>query len=51
MKKNLLLLLMLLVTLLTGLTLAVSIYAFKAQESLTDSMLSSYVSDIAESFA
>jgi signal transduction histidine kinase len=51
MRKNLLLLLMLLVTLLTGVTLAVSIYAFKAQESLTDSMLSSYVSDIAESFA
>jgi signal transduction histidine kinase len=51
MGKNMLLLLMLLVTLLTGATLAVSIYAFKAQESLTDSMLSSYVSDIAESFA
>jgi signal transduction histidine kinase len=42
---------MLLVTLLTGSTLAVSIYALKAQESVTDSMLSAYVSDIAESFA
>jgi signal transduction histidine kinase len=42
---------MLLVTLLTGTTLAVSIYAFRAQESVTDSMLSAYVSDIAESFA
>jgi signal transduction histidine kinase len=41
---------MLLVTLLTGATLAVSIYAFRAQEGVTDSMLSSYVSDIAESF-
>jgi signal transduction histidine kinase len=42
---------MLLVTLLTGGTLAVSIYAFRAQESVTDSMLAAYVSDIAESFA
>jgi signal transduction histidine kinase len=50
-RRNALLLLMLLVTLLTGTTLAVSIYAFKAQESVTDSMLSAYVSDIAESFA
>ncbi|MDR3254209.1 MAG: histidine kinase [Synergistaceae bacterium] len=51
MRRNVLLILMLLVTLLTGLTLAVSIYAFKAQEGVTDSMLSAYVSDIAESFA
>jgi signal transduction histidine kinase len=41
---------MLLVTVLTGATLAVSIYAFKAQEGVTDAMLSAYVSDIAESF-
>ncbi|MDR0616872.1 MAG: sensor histidine kinase [Synergistaceae bacterium] len=51
MRRNALLLLMLLVTLLTAATLAVSIYALKAQESVTDSMLSAYVSDIAESFA
>ena len=50
MRRNALLLLMLLVTVLTGATLAVSIYAFKAQESVTDAMLSAYVSDIAESF-
>ncbi|MDR1516002.1 MAG: sensor histidine kinase [Synergistaceae bacterium] len=50
MRRNALLLLMLLVTVLTGATLAVSIYAFRAQVSVTDSMLSAYVSDIAESF-
>lgn len=50
MRRNALLLLMLLVTVLTGATLAVSIYAFRAQGSVTDSMLSAYVSDIAESF-
>ncbi|MDR1943242.1 MAG: histidine kinase, partial [Synergistaceae bacterium] len=51
MRKRALLFLMLLVTALTALTLFVSIYAFKEQESVTDSMLSAYVSDIAESFA
>ena len=50
MKKNALLVLMLVVTGFTAMTLLVSIYVFEAQERMTDEMLSSYVSDLAETF-
>ncbi|MDD2454419.1 MAG: hypothetical protein PHS90_11060, partial [Synergistaceae bacterium] len=50
MKKNLLLLLMILVTLLTLAGFLVSLHAFRAQEEAMDSMMRSYVMDLADTF-
>lgn len=41
---------MLLVTALTAMTLLISVYVFEAQERMTEEMLSSYVSDLADTF-
>jgi len=51
MRKNLLLVLMILVTLLTVAGLLVSVHAFRAQEQAMDAMMRSYVLDLAENFA
>lgn len=51
MKKHLLLLLMLAVTLFTAGNFFVSLHAFRAQESAMDSMMRSYVLDLAENFS
>lgn len=51
MKKHLLLLLMLVVTLFTAGNFFVSLHAFRAQESAMDSMMRSYVLDLAENFS
>ena len=48
-KKRLLLFLMLFVTVLSALTLVVTAYTFREQEKAMDSMMSSYVLDLAES--
>lgn len=50
MKKRLLLVLMLLVTTLTAATLGLSLYAYGAQKQAMDSMMRSYVLDLAENF-
>lgn len=50
MRKNLLLMLMLLVTILTAAGFLLSLHAFRAQEEAMDSMMRSYVLDIADSF-
>jgi len=51
MRKHLLLALMVLVTLLTAAGFLFSLYAFRAQEEAMDSMMRSYVLDLAENFA
>ncbi len=51
MKKHLLLLLMLVVTLFTAGNFFVSLHAFRTQESAMDSMMRSYVLDLAENFS
>jgi hypothetical protein len=51
MKKNLLLLLMIVVTLFTAIPFFISVYAFRAQELAMDSMMRSYALDLAENFA
>ncbi|MDR1481016.1 MAG: sensor histidine kinase [Synergistaceae bacterium] len=50
MRRNALLSLMLLVTLLTVATLAISIYAFERQDSAMRTILKAYVADIAENY-
>ena len=50
MKKNLLLLLMIVVTLLTAISFFISVYALSAQERAMDSMMRSYALDLAENF-
>lgn len=50
-KKNALLAIMILVTLLAGASLAVSIYVFRVQNDIIDSVLDAYVVDIAETYA
>ncbi|MBL3538989.1 ATP-binding protein [Aminivibrio sp.] len=51
MRKNLLVVLMLLVTILTAAGFLLSLHAFRAQEEAMDSMMRSYVLDLAENFA
>jgi signal transduction histidine kinase len=51
MKRHLLLLLMVMITLLTAATFSVSVHAFRAQESAMDAMMRSYVLDLAENFS
>ncbi len=51
MKKNLLLLLMIVVTLFTAVSFFISIYALRAQELAMDSMMRSYALDLVENFA
>ena len=51
MRKHLLLALMIVVTLLTAAGFLFSLYAFRAQEEAMDSMMRSYVVDLAENFA
>lgn len=51
MRKHLLLALMIVVTLLTAAGFLFSLYAFRAQEEAMDSMMRSYVLDLAENFA
>ena len=50
-RKNALLALMLLVTLLTALSLGISLYVAEVQDRSADAMLSAYVSDLSETFA
>ena len=50
-KRHLLLLLMATVTLFTAATFFVSLHAFRTQESTMDSMMRSYVLDLAENFS
>jgi signal transduction histidine kinase len=51
MRKHLLLALMILVTLLTAAGFLFSLYAFRAQEEAMDSMMRSYVLDLADTFS
>ena len=51
MKKNLLLILMIIVTLLTATGFLLSLYTYRAQEEAMDSMMRSYVLDLADSFS
>ena len=51
MKKNLLLFLMILVTLFTAAGFLLSIHTYRAQEEAMDSMMRSYVLDLADSFS
>ena len=51
MKKHFLLLLMTTVTLFTAATFLISVHAFRTQESAMDSMMRSYVLDLAENFS
>ncbi len=51
MKKNLLLFLMILVTLLTAAGFLLSLHTYRAQEEAMDSMMRSYVLDLADSFS
>ncbi|HRX27305.1 MAG TPA: hypothetical protein P5219_10840, partial [Aminivibrio sp.] len=51
MRKHLLLALMIVVTLLTAAGFLFSLYAFRAQEEAMDSMMRSYVLDLADTFS
>ena len=51
MKKNLLLILMIVVTLLTVAGFLLSLHTYRAQEEAMDSMMRSYVLDLADSFS
>ena len=51
MKKNLLFILMILVTLLTAAGFLLSLHTYRAQEDAMDTMMRSYVLDLADSFA
>lgn len=51
MKKNLLLILMIIVTLLTAAGFFLSLHTYRAQEEAMDSMMRSYVLDLADSFS